>query len=72
MSSSPSLPLESAVPLALSVEKACALSSLGRTKFYQLLKENKIVARKCGRRTIILKSDLESFLRSLPVIGEAS
>jgi excisionase family DNA binding protein len=70
MSAYSSLSLESA--LALSVKEACALSSLKRTKFYQLLKENKIPARKCGRRTIVLRSDLEDFLRSLPVMGGAS
>jgi excisionase family DNA binding protein len=62
----PSSPREVAAPLALSIEDACKVSSLGRTKFYELLKNNFIPARKCGRRTLILRSELEEALRSLP------
>jgi len=61
-----------AEPLALSIREACFISSLGRTKFYELLKSQKIPARKCGRRTIILRSELETYLLSLPAIGGAS
>jgi len=68
----PSSPHEVAEPFALSIKDACKLSSLGRTKFYQLLKNNKIPARKCGRRTIILRSELEEALNSLPLVGRAA
>jgi excisionase family DNA binding protein len=67
--SDPSHPREVAEPLALSIKEACKHSSLGQTKFYQLLKANKIPARKCGRRTIVLRIELEEFLKSLPRVG---
>ena len=53
--SDPSHPREVAEPLALSIKEACKRSSLGRTKFYQLIKDNVIKARKVGRRTIVLR-----------------
>jgi excisionase family DNA binding protein len=68
----PSSSAEVAEPLAFSIKDACKLSSLGRTKFYELLKNNQIPARKCGRRTIILKCELEEFLKSLPQVGRAA
>ena len=68
----PSHPREVPEPLALSVKEACELSSLGRTKFYQLLKANKIPARKCGRRTIVLRVELEEALKSLPLVGRGA
>jgi excisionase family DNA binding protein len=59
-------------PFALSVNEAIKFSGIGRTKFYELLKNNQIPARKCGRRTIILKCELEEFLKSLPQVGRAA
>ena len=66
------LPHETVDSIALSVEKACELCSLGRTKFYELLKSKTITARKVGRRTIVLRSELEKALESLPVAVRAS
>jgi excisionase family DNA binding protein len=65
-------PRKGAGTIALSVGEACELSSLGRTTFYQLLKSKKITARKVGRRTIVLRSEVEKELESLPVAGRAS
>ena len=66
------VPRETAGSIALSVEKACELCSVGRTKFYELLKNKTIPARKIGRRTVVLRSELENALKSLPVAGRAS
>ena len=57
---------EPASALALSPEVAARLIGLGRTKFFELIREGKLRARKVGRRTLILRSDLEAFLASLP------
>jgi excisionase family DNA binding protein len=56
-------------PIALSVKDACKLGNLGRTTLYQLIKSGCLPARKCGRRTIIFRSDLEAALKALPQIG---
>jgi excisionase family DNA binding protein len=57
---------------ALYVKEACKYISLGRTSFYKLVKSGQIPARKCGRRTIVLLSELEQALKSLPRAGGAA
>jgi excisionase family DNA binding protein len=57
---------------AFSIAEVLAQTGLGRDKLYQMINEQKLVARKCGRRTIVLASDLERFLKSLPAIGSAA
>jgi excisionase family DNA binding protein len=56
-------------PIGLSIKEACKLCSLGRTKFCELLRDEKIPSHKCGRRTIILKAELEAWLKALPRVG---
>lgn len=48
------------------MEEAAALSAIGRTKIYAAVKDGKLKARKYGRRTVILASDLQMFLENLP------
>lgn len=40
----------------------------GRTTIFKAIKEGRLIARKSGRRTIILDEDYEAYLKSLPVI----
>jgi hypothetical protein len=40
----------------------------GRTKIYEAIKEGRLIAHKDGRKTIILGSDYDNFLKSLPVL----
>lgn len=51
--------------LSLSIEEACSATGLGRTKIYQLIKSGELKAHKIGKRTVILKDDLEEFLNNL-------
>ncbi len=55
---------------ALSVSEVLDVVPFGRTVLYEVLKSKKLVARKLGRRTIILSADLDDFLRALPVADE--
>jgi excisionase family DNA binding protein len=57
---------------AFSIAEVLAQTGLGRDRIYKLIGEQKLIARKCGRRTIILAADLEAFLQSLPAIGRAA
>ena len=66
------LPHDVADQRALSVKEACKYISLGRTSFYKLVNSGQIPARKCGRRTIVLPSELEQALKSLPRAGRAA
>ena len=53
-------------PLALSIEEVQEVSGLGRTKIYEPINSNALPARKLGKRTLILRADLDAFLSSLP------
>jgi hypothetical protein len=57
---------------AFSIADVLHQTGLGRDRIYKLIGEQKLIARKCGRRTIILAADLEAFLQSLPAIGRAA
>lgn len=47
-------------PLTYSVKEACRISSLGRTRIFQLIKSGQLQRTKVGRRTLI---DAESLKR---------
>ena len=50
----------------LSISEACAVASIGRTNIYQAITDGNLKARKCGKRTLVLRDDLRDFLTSLP------
>jgi hypothetical protein len=52
--------------IALSISQVAALSGLGRTLIFQEIKAGRLIARKCGRRTIVLSADLQLWLEALP------
>lgn len=58
--------------LAVSVREAAQLAGIGLTCLYAAIDEGKVKARKLGRRTLILRRDLEMFLDGLPAKTEAS
>ncbi|MFN3991158.1 MAG: helix-turn-helix domain-containing protein [Erythrobacter sp.] len=49
-------------PLAYSVSDACRVSSIGRTRLYQLIGEGRLEARKIGRRTLIPAASLRALI----------
>ena len=53
-------------PMAHSVEAAADRAGVGRTTIYAAIRDGALVARKCGRRTIVLTSDLQAWLSKLP------
>ena len=42
------------------------MAGIGRTKIYQAIATGSLKARKCGKRTLVLRDDLRDFLVSLP------
>jgi excisionase family DNA binding protein len=66
------VPREIAGSIALSIREACQLSSLGRTKLYELMSRNVIPAYKVGRRRLVLRDELQQALKSLPRAGGRS
>ena len=55
-------------PEGLSVMEACRVSGLGRTTVYEAISDGRLLARKAGKRTIILRTELQEFLTALPVV----
>jgi excisionase family DNA binding protein len=51
---------------ALNISEACAAAGIGRTKIYEAIAKGELRARKCGKRTLVLRDDLRHFLGSLP------
>lgn len=51
--------------ISLSIEEAKDLTGISRTKLYQAINSGALKARKFGKRTIILRDDLNAFLSSL-------
>ena len=49
-------------PLAYSVGDACRVSSLGRTRLYQLIGEGRLEVRKIGKRTLIPAASLRALI----------
>ena len=54
--------------LAYSIAEACARSGIGRTAIYDMINSGKLIARKRGRRTLILADDLRRCLELLPPV----
>lgn len=52
--------------LAHSIDDVVGLSGFGRTLVFAEIKAGRLIARKRGRRTVVLKSDLHRWLDSLP------
>jgi len=56
------IPEHSPEPLAYSVADACRVSSIGRTRLYQLIGEGRLQARKIGKRTLIPAASLRALI----------
>ena len=52
--------------LALTVADAATIAGIGKTLLYRALQTKQLPARKLGRRTLILRKDLDHWLASLP------
>jgi excisionase family DNA binding protein len=53
----------------LSIAEACTIAGIGRTKIYEAIADGRLTARKLGKRTLVLRGDLQAFLSSLPVVA---
>ena len=53
--------------LALTIAEAITESRVGRSSLYSAIKRGELPCRKLGKRSLILREDLERFLQSLPV-----
>lgn len=51
---------------AMSVDEFCRWACIGKTKTYAEAKAGRLLLRKIGSKTIVLRTDAEQWLRSLP------
>ena len=56
---------ENKMQLSLSIEEVKKVTGFGRTKIYEAINKGLLPAKKYGKRTVILKEDLDSFLANL-------
>jgi excisionase family DNA binding protein len=54
-----------------SIVDAARTANVGRSTVYEEIKAGRLVARKMGRRTIILDQDLQAWLSTLPTLKTA-
>lgn len=54
---------------ALSINESARFLGIGRSTLYGLIRNGDLPIRKLGKRSLILKVDLEAFLQALPVAG---
>jgi excisionase family DNA binding protein len=59
-------------PIAYSIAEACEVAGFGRTSIYEAINSGELIARKNGRRTVILSDDLRRWLQGLPVANSKS
>jgi hypothetical protein len=55
--------------IAVSIADVVRATGLGRTSIYTAIKSRKLPVRKFGRRTLVLRGDLEAFIASLPTLS---
>tara|TARA_Y100001001_G_C7994311_1_gene304097 strand:- start:707 stop:898 length:192 start_codon:yes stop_codon:yes gene_type:complete len=48
-----------------SIKEVAIVTGLGRTKIYEAINNGLLPAKKYGKRTIVLKADIEAFLKQL-------
>ena len=51
---------------AFTVAEAAALLGIGRSTIYVAIKDGRLKTRKLGKRTLVLREDLDAFLAALP------
>jgi excisionase family DNA binding protein len=54
---------------AYTVDEFCAAHGIGRTTFYAELKAGRIKVLKCGRKTLVPKTESDAWLGRLPEVG---
>lgn len=53
---------------ALSIDQALELFPASKSMLFREIRDGRLKARKLGARTIILREDLEAYLRALPCV----
>lgn len=60
------------VPIAYTIKEVCSLSRIGKTSLYAAIGRGELVARKLGKKTLILEVDFRRWIETLPTINSGS
>jgi excisionase family DNA binding protein len=52
---------------ALSIAQTTRLLGIGRSTLYGIIKDGQLPVRKLGKRTLIMREDLDHFIAALPL-----
>lgn len=55
--------------IAVTINDACRITGLGRSKIYEEINAGRLPVRKAGQRTLIRVSDLQAYIDALPAGG---
>jgi excisionase family DNA binding protein len=55
---------------AMTITDFCRRYRIGRTKTYEEIKSQRLRAVKCGKRTLVIQDDAETWLLSLPTVAD--
>jgi len=58
--------------VAFTIDEVAKAAGIGRTTVFEEIRHGRLVARKMGRRTIIMAVDRDAWLKSLPKRGHSS
>lgn len=53
---------------ALSIAQTARFLGIGRSTLYMIIKEGQLPVRKLGKRTLVMRADLERFIATLPTL----
>lgn len=54
--------------IAYTIKEACAVSRTGKTSLYAAIRRGELIARKLGKKTLILEGDLRHWIERLPTL----
>jgi len=54
-------------PAAFTINEFLSWARIGRSKAYQEISSGRLKVRKIGRKTLVLRTDAEDWLNSLPI-----
>jgi excisionase family DNA binding protein len=57
------------LPIAYPIEMVPEITGIPRTKIFEAVRAKSLTARKVGRSTIIERTELERFIKTLPIKG---
>lgn len=55
--------------ISYTIPEAVKATGFSRSRIYELIKRGDLKPRKAGRRTILLRNDLEAMVQNLPAAG---